>query len=171
MDLSKVHVGVHKRKKKKRLGRGPGSKTGRTAGRGNKGQYARSGDNPSLLHEGGTMPLFMRLPKRGFNNPWRTEFDVINVGVLEQYDAGSVITPKVIDKSGVHKLRFDQLKILGEGELTKKLEVHAHRFTATAREKIEKAGGTCVVIAPKSRGPKVKNKMRVRRKPEGESAS
>lgn len=163
MDLSTVHVGVHKHRKGKRLGRGPGSKTGRTAGRGNKGQYARSGDNPGLLHEGGTMPLFMRLPKRGFNNKFRVENDVINVGALDAFDAGSVITPKVIDKSGLHKLRYDVLKILGEGELTKKLEVHAHKFTATAKEKIEKAGGTCVVIAAKHVGPKVKNKMRPRR--------
>ena len=111
------------------------------------------------------MPLFMRLPKRGFNNKWRVENDVINVAALEAFDAGSVITPKVIDKSGLHKLRHDVLKVLGEGELTKKLEVHAHKFTATAKEKIEKAGGTCVVIKAKHVGPKIKNKMRPKRKP------
>ncbi|MBY0586188.1 50S ribosomal protein L15 [bacterium] len=166
MDLKGVHQGIHKHKRRKRLGRGPGSKTGRTAGRGNKGQYARSGDNPGLLHEGGTMPLFMRIPKRGFNNPWRTEFDVINVNDLEKFDAGSVITPKVIDKSGIYKLRHGILKILGEGELTKKFEVHAHKFTATAKEKIEQAGGSCIVIAPLHRGPKIKNKMRPKRSPE-----
>lgn len=166
MDLSTVHVGIHKNKKKKRIGRGPGSKRGRTATRGNKGQYARSGDNPPLLHEGGTMPLFMRIPKRGFNNKFRTEYDVINVSILDRFEEGAVITPKVIDRSGIHKLRHGVLKILGEGELTTKLEIHAHRFTATAKEKIEKAGGTCITIEPKHRGPKVKNKMRVRRKPE-----
>ncbi len=166
MDLQGVHQGVHKRKSRKRLGRGPGSKTGRTAGRGNKGQYARSGDNPKLLHEGGTMPLFMRIPKRGFNNPWRTEYDVINVSDLDQFDAGSVITPKVIDKSGLYKLRHGLLKVLGEGDLSKKFEVHAHKSTATAKEKIEKAGGTCVVISAKHRGPKVKNKMRPKRRPD-----
>lgn len=163
MDLQGVHIGIHKHKKRKRLGRGPGSKTGRTAGKGNKGQYQRSGDNPRLLHEGGTMPLYMRLPKRGFNNKFRVEYDVVNVGALEQFEAGSVITPKAIDHSGLRKLRFDGLKILGEGELTKKLEVHAHKFTALAKEKIEKAGGSCIEIPAKARGPKVKNKMRPRR--------
>jgi large subunit ribosomal protein L15 len=163
MDLSTVHAGVHRRKRAKRKGRGPGSKRGRTATRGNKGQYARSGDNPKLLHEGGTMPLFMRLPKRGFNNPWRIEFDVVNVGDLDAFESGAVVTPKVIDKSGLRKLRFDRLKVLGDGELNKRLEVHAHKFTATAKEKIEKAGGTCVEIAPRRKGPKVKGKMRPKR--------
>lgn len=163
MDLSTVHIGIHKNKRKKRIGRGPGSKRGRTATKGNKGQYARSGDNPKLLHEGGTMPLYMRLPKRGFNNPWRAEFDVINVGDLESFEVGSVITPNVITHSGLRKLRFDRLKILGDGELTKKLEVHAHKFTASAKEKIEQAGGTCVEIALRHRGPKIKNKMRAKR--------
>ena len=169
MDLKAVHVGIHKFKKRKRLGRGPGSKTGRTAGKGNKGQYARAGDNPSLLHEGGTMPLFMRLPKRGFNNKFRVEYDVINVGDLENFDVGAVITPKAINHSGLRKIRFDGLKILGEGELTKALEVHAHRFSAMAKEKIEKAGGSCHLIPDKHHGPKVKNKMRPRR-PKGEAA-
>lgn len=163
MDLSTVHVGVHRNKRGKRKGRGPGSKRGRTATRGNKGQYARSGDNPKLLHEGGTMPLYMRLPKRGFNNPWRVNFDVINVADLEAFEAGAVVTPKVIDHSGMRKLRFDRLKVLGDGELTKRLEVHAHKFTAAAKEKIEKAGGTCVEIPLPKRGPKIKNKMRPRR--------
>jgi large subunit ribosomal protein L15 len=112
------------------------------------------------------MPLFMRLPKRGFNNKFRVEYDVVNVAVLENFEAGSVITPKVIDKCGIHKLRFDRLKVLGDGELTKKFEVHAHKFTKSAQEKIEKAGGTCVVIATAHRGPKVKNKMRPKRRPE-----
>jgi large subunit ribosomal protein L15 len=163
MDLRTVHEGVHTHKKKKRVGRGPGSKKGRTATRGGKGQTARSGDIPRLLKEGGQMPLFRRLPKRGFNNnQFRLTFAVVNVGDLAKLE-GAEITLELLKTSGLAKVRHDEVKILGEGELGRKLKVHAHKFSAQAKEKIEKAGGECVVVPGKHRGPKVKNKMRPRK--------
>ena len=163
MDLKTVHEGVHKRKTKKRVGRGPGSKRGRTATRGNKGQKARKGDNPKLLKEGGQMPLFRRTAKRGFNNKWRLEFAVVNVVDLQNFDADAVITPEILKASGLAQRPHDRVKILGDGDLDRKLEVHAHSFSAQAKEKIEKVGGKCVTVAGPHRGPKIKNKMRPRK--------
>lgn len=164
MDLRTVHEGVHTHKKKKRVGRGPGSKKGRTATRGGKGQTARSGDIPRLLKEGGQMPLFRRLPKRGFNNnQFRLTYAVVNVSDLGQFDAGGEVTLDLLKSSGLAKHRHDEIKILGDGDLDRKLKVHAHKFSAQAKEKIEKAGGECVVVPGKHRGPKVKNKMRPRK--------
>jgi large subunit ribosomal protein L15 len=163
MDLRTVHEGVHRHKKKKRIGRGAGSKKGRTATRGGKGQTARSGDIPRLLKEGGQMPLFRRLPKRGFNNnAFRLTYAVVNVGDLSKIDGGEV-TLELLKSSGLAKHRHDEVKILGEGDVERKLKVHAHKFSAQAKEKIEKAGGECVVVPGKHRGPKVKNKMRPRK--------
>lgn len=163
MDLKSVHVGVTTRKRKKRVGRGPGSKRGRTATRGNKGQYAFSGDNPKLLKEGGQMQLFRRLPKRGFNNKWRVTYAVVNVVDLGNFKDGDVINPEILEAIGLAQKTHDRVKILGDGELTVKLEVHAHSFSATAKEKIEKAGGKAVLVAPPVSGPKIKNKMRPRK--------
>lgn len=163
MDLKSVHEGIQKHKRRKRIGRGPGSKRGRTATKGNKGQYARKGDNPKLLKEGGQMPLFRRIPKRGFNNKWRAEIAVVNVVDLGSFEEGAVITPQILKETGLAQKLHDRVKILGDGELTRKLEVHAHHFSKTAQEKIEQAGGTCVVVAAPHSGPKVKNKMRPRR--------
>lgn len=163
MDLKTVHEGVHTHKKKKRVGRGPGSKKGRTATRGGKGQTARSGDIPRLLKEGGQMPLFRRLPKRGFNNnQFRLTYAVVNVGDIAKLE-GDEVTLELLKTSGLAKVRHDEVKILGEGDLDRKLKVHAHKFSAQAKEKIEKAGGECVVVPGKHRGPKVKNKMRPRK--------
>jgi large subunit ribosomal protein L15 len=163
MDLKTVHEGVHTHKKKKRVGRGPGSKKGRTATRGGKGQTARSGDIPRLLKEGGQMPLFRRLPKRGFNNnQFRLTYAVVNVGDISKLE-GDEVTLELLKTSGLAKVRHDEVKILGEGDIDRKLKVHAHKFSAQAKEKIEKAGGECVVVPGKHRGPKIKNKMRPRK--------
>jgi large subunit ribosomal protein L15 len=164
MDLKTVHMGVLRRKRKKRVGRGPGSKTGRTATRGNKGQYARKGDNPKLLKEGGQMPLFRRTAKRGFNNArFKPVIAPVNVGDLGIFKDGVAVNPEVLEAAGLAKQKHEFVKILGNGEIAKKLEVHAHFFSATAKEKIEKAGGKCVEIATPHVGPKVKNKMRPRK--------
>lgn len=162
MDLKDVHSGIQKRRQKKRVGRGPGSKRGRTATRGMKGQRARKGHKLGLLKEGGQMPLFRRIAKRGFNNQWALQIAVVNVVDLENFDDGAVVTLEDLRVSGLAKRRHDRIKILGDGELKKKLEVHAHLFSATARSKIEEAGGKCVVVEGPKRGPKVKNKMRPR---------
>jgi large subunit ribosomal protein L15 len=168
MDLKTVHIGVHTNKRKKRIGRGPGSKKGRTATRGGKGQTARSGDLPRLLKEGGQMQLFRRVPKRGFNNnAFRPATAVVNVVDLAAFPAGTVVTLELLADSGLAKVRHDRIKVLGDGEFSTKLEVHAHAFSASAKDKIEKAGGTCVVAPSKHVGPKVKNKMRPR-KPKAE---
>ncbi|MFO0948858.1 MAG: 50S ribosomal protein L15 [Planctomycetota bacterium] len=163
MDLKTVHEGIHKHKRKKRIGRGPGSKRGRTATKGTKGQRSRSGVQMALLKEGGQMQLFRRLPKRGFNNKWRLNYAVVNVVDLGNFEAGAVVNPETLDKIGLAKAPHDRIKILGDGELSIKLEVHAHSFSKIAQEKIEKAGGKCVVIPSPHTGPKVRNKMRPRK--------
>lgn len=163
MDLKGVHDGVHKHKRRKRVGRGPGSKRGRTATRGNKGQRARSGDLPTLLKEGGQMPLFRRLPKRGFNNKWKTRFAVVNVVDLGNFASGEIVTPELLHRCGLAQKTHDQVKILGDGDLENKLEVHAHQFSKQAQAKIEKVGGKCVVLSAPHSGPKIKNKMRPRK--------
>ena len=125
---------------KKRKGRGLGSGNGKTAGYGSKGQLARSGHKGPYF-EGGQLPLVRRLPKRGFTNIYRTEYDTVNVSDLEQFENGTVITKEVLREAGLVG-KMNDVKILGNGELTKKLEVEAAKFTASAKEKIEKAGGT-----------------------------
>jgi large subunit ribosomal protein L15 len=132
--------------KKKRVGRGPGSGLGKTSGRGNKGQKSRSGYSQKRGFEGGQMPLHRRLPKRGFTNIFKKEWDEVNVADLERFDAE--ITPEVLVAAGlVRKSKQGAIAILGQGDLTKALTVRAHRFTAGARQKIEAAGGKAEVIA------------------------
>ena len=161
MNLNDVHRGIHKNKKRKRVGRGPGSGHGRTAGRGNKGQHARSGSSISPLFEGGQMPLVRRIPKRGFNNRWARTVVTVNVASLEtHFQNGEEITPESLVSKGLVRNRHDMLKVLGNGELTKKLTVSAHKFSRQATEKIEKAGGQAVVLPGVK--PVVKNKMRVK---------
>ena len=128
-----------------RRGRGHGSGNGKTAGKGHKGQKARSG-SPRVGFEGGQMPLYRRLPKRGFTNINTKEIVAINVSALERFDNGSEITVATLIESGVIKNPKDGVKILGNGELTKKLTVKANAFSAAAKEKIEALGGTCEVI-------------------------
>src|SRR6267143_3825822 len=132
-------------KEKKRVGRGQASGTGKTAGRGGKGQKARTGNMNFIGFEGGQMPIQRRIPKRGFTNPFRREYALVNVGDLESLGLNEVDLDKLLD-SGAIKDRKDGLKILGDGELTKAVSVRAHRFSGSAKEKIEKAGGKAEVI-------------------------
>ena len=130
----------------KRLGRGTGSGLGKTSGKGHKGAKARSGGGKRPGFEGGQMPLVRRLPKRGFYNPFRTEYVAINVDRLEVFEDGTTVTPVELIEQGIIKKIGDGIKIMGNGELTKKLTVQAAKFTATAKEKIEAAGGKAEVI-------------------------
>lgn len=135
------------RTKKKRLGRGIGSGLGKTSGKGHKGQWARSGGGVRPGFEGGQITLSRRLPKRGFNNKFRKEFTVVNVDCFNAFDDGTVIDLKLLLDAGiVKKVEPYGLKVLGDGEITKKLTVKAAKFTAAAKEKIEKAGGTAEVV-------------------------
>jgi large subunit ribosomal protein L15 len=133
--------------KKKRVGRGPGSGLGKTAGRGEKGQKSRSGYSRKIGFEGGQMPLHRRLPKRGFTNIFKKRWLEISLAALDQhFDADAEITPEVLhDRGLIKKARYDVV-VLGNGEISKPLRVSAHRFTKSAREKIEKAGGAVVEI-------------------------
>jgi large subunit ribosomal protein L15 len=138
-------------KQKKRVGRGQASGQGKTAGRGGKGQKARTGNMNFRGFEGGQMPLQRRIGKRGFTNPFRVEYAIVNVGQLEKLETGKTWGPDEFLAARVISARQDGLKILGDGELTKAQTVRAHKFSASAKEKIEKAGGKCEVIeiAPK----------------------
>ncbi len=131
---------------RKRLGRGIGSGLGKTSGKGHKGAKARSGGGKRPGFEGGQMPLVRRLPKRGFYNPFRTVYVAVNVERLEIFEDGSEVTPVQLIEAGIIKKIEDGIKIMGGGELTKKLTVKAAKFTATAKEKIEAAGGKAEVI-------------------------
>lgn len=130
----------------KRKGRGTGTGNGTTAGRGMNGQKSRSGGGVRLGFEGGQMPLYRRLPKRGFTNIWGTEYTVLNVEALNKFEAGTVVTPEMLKEAGMVKQVKDGIKILGNGKLEKNLTVQAHKFTKTAVEKIESAGGKVEVI-------------------------
>ena len=132
-------------KEKKRVGRGQASGTGKTAGRGGKGQKARTGNMNFIGFEGGQMPIQRRIPKRGFTNPFRLEYALINVGDLEGLGLAEVDLDKLIE-AGAVKDRKDGLKILGDGEVTKAITVRANKVSASAREKIEKAGGKIELI-------------------------
>jgi len=162
MDLSTVHQGIHKNKGKKRVGRGPGSGHGKTSSRGAKGQWASAGaGHPIASFEGGQMQLFRRIPKRGFSNAtWRRTFLVVNVGDLERFDDGAVVDQDALKGAGLAKGAADGVRILGTGELTKKLTVKAHHFSKSAAEKIAARGGTADVIPPPKKP--VRNKMKPR---------
>ena len=131
---------------RKRLGRGTGSGLGKTSGKGHKGAKARSGGGKRPGFEGGQMPLTMRLPKRGFTNKWRVEYATVNVDRLNIFEDGAVVTPVELVESGILKNVQDGVKILGNGEITKKLTVKATKFTESAKEKIEAAGGKVEVF-------------------------
>lgn len=162
MDLSSVHIGINKRTRKKRVGRGIGSGMGKTSTRGAKGQWASAGaKKPSEVFEGGQMPLFRRIPKRGFSNAtWQRTFHVVNVGDLESFDNGATVDAAVLRSKGLAKGVSDGIRVLGTGELSKKLTVKAHHFSKSAKEKIEAKGGTCEIIPPPAK-PK-RNKMKPR---------
>ena len=131
---------------RKRLGRGIGSGLGKTSGKGHKGAKARSGGGKRPGFEGGQMPLTMRLPKRGFTNKWRVEYATVNVDRLNIFEDGAVVSPVELIQAGILKNVQDGVKILGNGEITKKLTVQANKFTASAKEKIEAAGGKVEVF-------------------------
>lgn len=151
MKLHEVHQGIRKNKVRKRVGRGPGSGHGKTSARGHKGQGQRAGFSQLPIFQGGAMPLVRRIPKRGFTNKWAVTVRTVNVEELEAtFDAGAEITPEVLEKSPLMGHRFDEIKILGNGELTKAFTVSAHRFSKSAAEKIEKAGGKVVVLPGKT---------------------
>jgi large subunit ribosomal protein L15 len=147
-------VGLHNLKpakgsvrNRKRVGRGPGSGLGKTAGRGEKGQKSRSGFSRKPGFEGGQMPLHRRVPKRGFTNqPFKKEFATVNLGRLDVFEAGTIVTPELLLKKGIVRKLGDGLKVLADGELTKALTVHAHRFSAKAKETITGLGGKVEVL-------------------------
>ncbi len=150
MDLSNV-VSVGRHRRKVRVGRGSGSGLGKTSGRGSKGAGARTGFGGLLHREGGQMPLIRRIPKRGFRNTmFRVGYDVVNVGSLARF-AGAAITPELLAREGVVANRWGRLKVLGGGDVTAALDVHAHAFSASAKDKIEKAGGKATVLAGKAK--------------------
>src|SRR5258706_13356252 len=146
MKLSDIADNAGSRKKRMRVGRGIGSGKGKTAGRGGKGQTARSGVRIKGF-EGGQMPVHRRLPKRGFNNIVKKEPAVVNLSDLERFDNGATVDEAALRKAGLVKGRNDGIKVLGNGKLTKKLTVHAVKFSESARKQIEAAGGTCQEIA------------------------
>jgi large subunit ribosomal protein L15 len=163
MDLSTLHDGVHRLKKKKRVGRGIGSGHGKTATRGSKGQWASAGAKmPTGAFEGGQMPLFRRIPKRGFSHrTWDKDFHVVNVGDLDKSFAdGDTVDHASLRRVGLARGPADGVRILGTGDLTKKLVIRAHHFSKSASEKIAAKGGTAEVIPPPKK-PK-RNKMKPR---------
>jgi large subunit ribosomal protein L15 len=163
MDLSTVHQGVHRRRRKKRVGRGPGSGHGKTATRGSKGQWASAGaKKPTAVFEGGQMQLFRRIPKRGFSHAsWDKRYHVVNVGDLDKAFAdGASVDPAALAEAGLARGPADGVRVLGDGELTKRLSVRAHHFSKSAAEKITARGGTTEII-PGPKKPK-RNKMKPR---------
>ncbi len=134
-------------KTRKRVGRGPGSGLGKTSGRGQKGQNARSGGGVRPGFEGGQLPLFRRLPKRGFSNAkFKTVYAVINLSDLNKFEDGAIVTPEILKEMGILKNQLNGVKVLGNGKLEKKLTVKAHKFSNSAKESIEKMGGKAEVI-------------------------
>ncbi|OLS34804.1 50S ribosomal protein L15 [Alkalihalophilus pseudofirmus] len=146
MKLHELKPAEGSRKVRNRVGRGIGSGNGKTSGKGHKGQNARSGGGVRPGFEGGQNPLYRRLPKRGFTNPTRKEFTVINLETLNSFDAGTEVTPELLIESGTVKNVRNGIKILGNGKLEKNLTVKAHKFSASAVEAIEAAGGKTEVI-------------------------
>ena len=146
MKLHELKYNEGARKDSKRLGRGQGSGQGKTAGKGHKGQLARSGGGVSLGFEGGQTPIFRRIPKRGFTNFTRVEYAIVNVEALNRFDDGVEVTPTLLFEAGLVKKELDGIKILGVGTLEKKLTVKANKFSKSAVVLIEQAGGKAEVI-------------------------
>ena len=161
MNLNDVHRGIKKHKKLKRVGRGPGSGHGKTSGRGHKGQGQLAGWTTHPAFEGGQFPASRRVPKRGFNNRFALVIKAVNISALnEAFKSGDHVTLDKLRTLGLAAGRFDQLKILGNGELTKKLKIDAHRFSQSALDKIQAAGGEAVVLPGKA--PVVKGERKKR---------
>ena len=148
MNLSNIRAPKKAAENKKRVGRGMGSGMGKTSTRGHKGQRSRSGSRMMRGFEGGQMPLHRRLPKRGFTNIFKIEYEVVNLGRLAGLGLGE-ITPEVLRKAGVVSSKKSLVKVLGQGELSSAITVHAHKFSKSAQEKIEKAGGKVEVVSSK----------------------
>ena len=146
MELHQLKNSKGAKHRRKRLGRGHGSGVGKTSGKGHKGQMARSGHKHKLLFEGGQLRLINRLPIRGFNNYCRKEMRPVNVGALNDFEDGADVNLEALKAAGLCNGQFDGVKILGKGELTKKLNVTANKFSASAQAKIEAAGGTCTTV-------------------------
>jgi len=147
MSLNKLRPPRGAKHAKKRVGRGPGSGHGKTAGRGHKGAQSRSGFRRKRGFEGGQMPLHRRVPKRGFHNPFRVEYAVVNLDTLaDVFDAGSSVTPELLRERGLVRDANAPVKVLGRGDLSKKLTVRAHKFSGSAVRKITEAGGAAEVI-------------------------
>lgn len=147
MDLSNLRPAAGSRRNRKRVGRGPGSGTGKTAGRGHKGSKSRSGGSTKVGYEGGQNPLHRRLPKRGFHNPFRKEFEVVNLAALNAFDADTEVGPVVLKQMGLVRRGGMPVKILAKGKLDRKLKVKAHAFSEAARAAIEAQGGEVEVLA------------------------
>jgi large subunit ribosomal protein L15 len=147
VSLSTLRPPTGSRKKKVRVGRGIGSKLGKTSGSGNKGQKSRRGYSRRRGFEGGQMPLHRRIPKRGFHNPFEVNYSVVNLEELNVFPAGETVTPELLRAHGFVRRAKDPIKVLGDGDLKIKLVVHAHAFSASAKEKIAKAGGSFEVVA------------------------
>lgn len=147
MKLNCMYAPVGARQTRKRVGRGPGSGLGKTSGKGHKGQNARSGGGVRPGFEGGQLPLFRRLPKRGFKNAlFKVRYAVINLSDLDKFEEGAVVTPELLKEMGLIKKQLDGVKVLANGTLTKKITVKAHKFSDAALREIEKIGGKAEVI-------------------------
>ena len=147
MKLHELEKNIGATKRKKRVGRGPGSGLGKTSGRGQKGQKARSGGSINPVFEGGQLPLYRRIPKRGFTNAkFKTVYATINVGDLNKFEDGTVITPALLKDAGIIKKQMNGIKVLGNGKLEKKLTIQASKFSSSALEKIKEAGSKAEVI-------------------------
>lgn len=146
MDLHSLQSNKGSKHRRLRVGRGRASGKGKTAGRGHKGQYARAGASHKPLFEGGQMPLVRKLPKRGFNNFNRKDMHAVNLDALNVFDEGAEVTIDLLREKGLAKGRFDGVKVLGSGNVEKKLNVKVSAFSASAKEKIEAAGGTCEIV-------------------------
>ena len=147
MKLHELEKNIGATHTKKRVGRGSGSGLGKTSGRGQKGQKARSGGSINPVFEGGQLPLYRRLPKRGFSNyPFKKEYAVINLSDLNVFEDGTVVTPALLKERGIVKKQLSGIKVLGEGQLEKKLTVQAHKFSKSAIDKINESGSKAEVI-------------------------
>lgn len=165
MDLSTVHHGINKRTPKKRVGRGPGSGHGKTSSRGSKGQWTSAGaKKPSWTFEGGQMPLFRRMPKRGFSHEtWDKKFHVVNVGDIDKaFKDGDTVDAEALAKVGLAKGPADGVRVLGHGDVTKKLSIRADHFSKSATEKIKAKGGSTELVPPAKKP--VRNKMKPQQK-------
>lgn len=146
MKLHELSPAEGSKKAVKRIGRGAGSGQGKTAGKGHKGQNARSGGGVAIGFEGGQTPLYKRIPKRGFTNFTRKEYAVVNLDVLNRFEDGAVVTPEVLKETGIVKKQLDGIKVLGNGKLEKKLTVKCNKISASAKKAIEEVGGTVEVL-------------------------